>query len=445
MKKFTLVCLSLLVAVGCVFAGPKTQDKNAQVFEISVNATDAKQVAIYDALFKKMVQEYNAAKGTSISLKFVSGQGMDIINTRMSSRDKPDIFSIDSPADVNQFGKDGLLLDLSKYAKRDKWESTLFDWAYSLSQVNGKVMALPYGYEGMVLWYNKDLMAKLGINPDTIDTLDEFENSMKTAANAGYIPVMLGSQNWPWAQEWYLSILFSYTGRDLVKNTVEGKAGYSWNAPQFKKTVELYKSWHDKKYLADGRSFTLTSDDAINAFVNDKALYKVEGTWAPYWIMPLDAAKRAKFGVMLHPAIGTAEKPHLPLAVGGMWCVSSDTKNGELAAYILKSLLNPDIQPQFLENGMDVAPIKLDQSKFKNLDPVVQKMWSLVNDALAKGSFGYTTWAFYPPSTRVYLYEGIVNVLENKTSIDSYLAEMQRLNQKELSDGFKPVLPATKK
>jgi raffinose/stachyose/melibiose transport system substrate-binding protein len=442
MKKFTLICLSILLVAGLAFGAGK---KNAQVFEVSVNTTDAKQVAVYENLFKKLVADYNAAKGTKISLKFVSAQGMDIINTRMSSRDKPDIFTIDSPADVNQFGKDGLLLDLTSYAKRDKWSDSLFDWAYSLSQVNGKVMALPYGYEGMVIWYNKTLMAKLGLNPDKITTLEDFEGAMKAASDAGLIPVMLGSQNWPWAQEWYLSILFSYTGRDLVKNTVEGKSGYSWNSPQFKKTVELYKSWHDKKYLADGRSYILTSDDAINAFVNDKALFKVEGTWAPYWMMPLDAAQRAKFGVMLHPAIGTGEKPHLPLAIGGMWCVSADTQNKDLAAFILKGLLNPDIQPAFLDNGMDIAPIALDSSKFKNLDPVVQKMWTLVNGALANGSFGYATWAFYPPATRVYLYEGIVNVLENKKTVDEYLNEMQRLNQKELKEGFKPVIPAAKK
>jgi len=442
MKKFTMICFAILLVAGAAFGSGK---KDAQSFEVSVNATDANQVAVYENLFKKLVGEYNAANGTSIALKFVSGQGMDIINTRMSSMDKPDIFTIDSPADVNQFGKDGLLLDLSSYANRDGWASSLFDWAYSLSQVNGKVMALPYGYEGMVVWYNKDIMAKLGLNPDSIATLADFEASMAAAQKAGYIPLMLGSQNWPWAQEWYLSILFSYTGRDLVKNTVEGKSGYTWDSPQFKKTVELYKSWHDKKYLADGRSYILTSDDAINAFVGDKALYKIEGTWAPYWMTPLDAAQRAKFGVMLHPAIGTAEKPHLPLAVGGMWCVSSSTKNPDLAAYVLKGLLNPEIQPQFLDNGMDIAPIPLDASKFKTLDPVVQKMWGLVNGALSSGSFGYATWAFYPPATRVYLYEGIVNVLENKLSADDYLTELQRLNQKELSEGFKPVIPAAKK
>jgi hypothetical protein len=86
-------------------------------------------------------------------------------------------------------------------------------------------------------------------------------------------------------------------------------------------------------------------------------------------------------------------------------------------------LLRQDIQDDFLNNGMDVAPIKIDEASFKGLIPTVEQMWKLVNGALAKGSFGYTTWAFYPPETRVYAYEAIVQVLENKLSIDDYLSK----------------------
>jgi raffinose/stachyose/melibiose transport system substrate-binding protein len=390
------------------------------------------------------VDEYNKAKGTDYQLKVSSGQGMDIIKTRMSSKDRPDLFSIDSPADVNQFAKDGLLMDLSKVASKDSWKKTLFGWAYSLSQVDGKVVTLPYGYEGMVIWYNKDIMKKLGLDPAKITDLASYESALKKAADAGYIPIMLGSQNWPWAQEWYLSILYSYTGRSLVKDTIEGKSGSAWNSAPFRKTVGLYKSWHDKGYLADKRSYVLTSDDAINAFVNGKALFKLEGTWAPYWIVPLEASERDKIGVMLHPAIGTAEKPHMPLAVGGMWCVSSTSENGDLAGYILTALLRQGIQKDFLANGMDVAPMKIDESTFSGLTPVVADMWKLVNGALASGRFGYTTWAFYPPETRVYAYEGIVQVLENKLSIEDYLSQMDKLTKKELAAGFKPVIPAAK-
>jgi len=335
-------------------------------------------------------------------------------------------------------------MDLSGVAAKDNWKNTLFGWAYSLSQVNGKVMTLPYGYEGMVIWYNKEIMRQLGLDPAKIVDLASFEGALKKASDAGIIPIMLGSQNWPWAQEWYLSILYSYTGRKLVKDTIEGKSGAAWNSEPFRKTVALYKSWHDKGYLADKRSFVLTSDDAINAFVNGKALFKLEGTWAPYWIVPLDASERDKIGVMLHPAIGGAEKPHLPLAVGGMWCVPSTSENKDLAGYILSALLRQGIQKDFLANGMDVAPMKIDEANFEGLTPVVADMWKLVNGALANGSFGYTTWAFYPPETRVYAYEGVVQVLEGKLSVEDYLSQMDKLTKKELAAGFKPVIPAAK-
>ena len=226
----------------------------------------------------------------------------------------------------------------------------------------------------------------------------------------------------------------------MLKETIEGRD--SWNNAAFKSTVELYKSWHDKGFLADGKSFILTTDDAINAFSNGKALFKLEGTWAPYWILPLDEEVQNDIGVMLHPAVNDREPPHMPLAVGGMWCISADTQHTDLAAFLVSGLLRQEFQGLFLQNGMDVAPMEIDTAQFSGLAPVVESMWSIVNGALAEGSFGYTTWAFIPPETRVYLYEAIVSVLEEDITVDDYLSEMQRLNTKELNAGFIPVIPA---
>ncbi len=440
MKKVLILTLVFVAASGFVFAAGGGEDESGSVIEVASSSTAEGNIAVQRQIFGQLIDEYNAANGTAYEVKFVGNQGMDIINTRMSSNDKPDVFLLDSPADVHQYASDGLLLDLSAYAEADGWKDVLFNWAYDLSKSDGKVVTLPYGYEGMVLWYNKNIMKELNLVPEEIDTLAEYEDALRKAQDAGYIPCMLGSQDWPWAQEWYLSILYSYTGRDLVKAAVEGKA--SWTDPAFRKTVELYKSWHDKGYLADGKSYVLTSDDAINAFSNDKALFKLEGTWAPYWIVPLDQADQDKIGVMLHPAINDVEKPHMPLAVGGMWVVSADTENPDVSAYLLSGLLRQESQDDYLQQGMDIAPMAIEASRFEGLAPVVENMWSIVNGALANGSFGYTTWAFYPPETRVYLYEGIVNVLEENISIDEYLKEMQRLNEKELAGGFLPVLPS---
>jgi raffinose/stachyose/melibiose transport system substrate-binding protein len=448
-----IMLCSTIVLAGCTKSagtpngenGTKDEANNnkgvEQVFEISHVATEANQITTLEGLFNGFVEEYNTANGTNYKLKLTPSQSKDIINTRMSSKDKPDIFLLDSPADVAQYVKDDLLLDLTSYAEKSAWNDTLFDWAYNLSKVNNKVYTLPYGYEGIVIWYNKEIMAELGLDAASMDTREEFENALALAKEKGYTPIMLGAQDWPWAQEWYLSILMSYTGRGLLKDVLEGKNDASWTDDRFTQTINMYKEWHDKGYLADGKSYVLTSDDAINAFTNGKALFKLEGTWAPYWIVPLDKEVKDKIGVMLHPAINDTEKPHVPIAVGGMWCVSKDTKSPELAAFILEKLLSQDIQSSFLETGLDVAPIAIDAAEYDVVDPVVKDMWLMLNDALDKGDYGYTTYAFYPPETRVYIYEGIVNVLEGNTTVKEYLEKVQTLTNKEREAGFLPILP----
>lgn len=442
MKKILLLLTLSLASFTFIFAsGNQESDTENPVIEIASNYTQADQIELTESIYQELVDEYNVKNNTNYQLKYVYGQGMDIINTRMSSSDKPDIFSVDSPTDATRFAKDELLLDLSKYSEKYKWDAKMFNWAYNLAQVDNKVMSVPFGYEGLVIWYDKAIMKELNINPNEIDTLKEFEDSLQKAQQSNYIPIMLGSQDWPWAQEWYLSILYSYTSKELLKETLSGTSPLGWEDPRFKETVELYKKWNDKEFLANGKSFILTSDDAINAFTTNKCLYKLEGTWAPYWILPLSEEEQNNIGVMLHPAINDTETPHLPLAIGQNWCVSADTKNADICAFILNGMMEEKYQADLLNKGVDIAPIKLSNSAFDSLPPTVRNMWNMINKALDNGSYGYATYAFYPPETRVYAYEAIVNVFEGSLSVDDYLNKLQQLTQKELNEGFTPILP----
>src|SRR5574344_2106179 len=176
MKKVMAIMTVLLLSCGLVFA--KKAAKGKQVVEISASYTEEKQVAVCQQIFGELVDQYNKANGTNYQLQLLTGQGMDITNTRMSSADKPDLFSIDSPSDANRYNKDHLLYDLSSYAKKYGWKETMFPWAYNLALSNGKMMSMPFGYEGLLLWYNKSVLQNLGLNPESIKDLASFENAL---------------------------------------------------------------------------------------------------------------------------------------------------------------------------------------------------------------------------------------------------------------------------
>ena len=89
-----LYCLILLTAVSPLFAGGGAEE--APVIEIAHNATNEEQILVFETVFQDMVDRYNAENEADYVLNFVTGQGKDIINTRMSSNDRPDIFSLDS-------------------------------------------------------------------------------------------------------------------------------------------------------------------------------------------------------------------------------------------------------------------------------------------------------------------------------------------------------------
>ena len=441
MKKKALVILLSVLSIFNLMANGQQEDSNSLELEFAIASTEEGIINNLQSIVDELIGEFNEKNGTNHTVWVNGNQKKELLNTRMSSLDKPDIMELDGPADVYQYAIDGLLLDITDMIDKAHWEKEMFSWAYDLSKVNNKIVTLPFGYEGMVLWYNKDIMKELGINPDDLTDLASFENALEKAKQANYIPIMLGSQDWPWAQEWYSSILFSYSDRELLKNVIKNKDGANWNNPKFQETIALYKSWHEKMYLSAGQSFNLTSDDAINAFTNDKALFKLEGTWGSYWIIPLDEESQNKIGVMLHPPINNREAAHFPLAVGCMLCGSADSAAPEAIAYILDGLMREKYQKSFLDLGADIAPIELEPATFDHPVPAIKDMWGIVNQALASGDYGYATWAFYPPQVRLFMYESIVSVLENQMSIEDYLSRMDKIQEDDVANGFIPVIP----
>lgn len=74
----------------------------------------------------------------------------------------PDILDLDGPTDVAEFAKADRVMDLGAYAEKYGWQDMFYDWAYNSSYYNGKLYSLPTAFEGMVMYYNLDVMEEHG-------------------------------------------------------------------------------------------------------------------------------------------------------------------------------------------------------------------------------------------------------------------------------------------
>ncbi len=130
-----------------------------------------------------------ATPSCKVNLQFI--QKADLYTsakTAVRTGQAPDIFWLEP--DEIAFAKSGYLEPLDGYIDLNKLE----DWARRSWTHNGKVYALPLEAYTVELYYNRDLLKKIGVNPPASMQFGqaEFTDMVKKAAAAGITPIASG-------------------------------------------------------------------------------------------------------------------------------------------------------------------------------------------------------------------------------------------------------------
>jgi multiple sugar transport system substrate-binding protein len=81
----------------------------------------------------------------------------------------PDVVGLND-IDVPTFSHENALMNLTKYVNALSYKSSLSPGHLQLATINGQYYGLPYLADLSVLWYNKTLFKKAGLNPDAPPT-----------------------------------------------------------------------------------------------------------------------------------------------------------------------------------------------------------------------------------------------------------------------------------
>lgn len=172
-------------------------------------------------------------------------------------------------------GTAGLVLDY-KQALTDlgAWDQILPAAASTVQSVYGQMVSLPYQYNLEGIWYNKQILSKLGLSePKTFDDL--LANAAKIKA-AGYTPFAIdGKSAWPITRLIGMYI-FRELGPDAMKNVKDGTAKLT--DPDYVKAAAAVQKMAQDGYFGEG----FISNDASaanNAFLTGKAAMKYDGSW----------------------------------------------------------------------------------------------------------------------------------------------------------------------
>lgn len=412
----------------------ETGSKDREKLIISCYLADDSQVAVRE----KYIDEPLKAAFPDVDIEIKMYSDRQSLQVEVAGGGGPDILDLDGPTDVAEFAKAERVLDLGEYAEKYGWKDMFFDWAYNSCFYNDKLYSLPTSFEGMVIYYNMDVMKENGWEKPK--NQEELVELMKKIQEKGIIPISFGNSNYQGAVDWLYSTFTScYGGPEAVKAAMEGNGKFT--DPAIKDSMQLMVDWWQKGWLGDKASQSITNEDMLAFFAEGRSAMMINGTWASNQLLATYPDCNWDSEMMPQKEeIGEI----LPFATGGGYAINANSKNPELAAEVLNYLFTSlDRHYQSInEAGYQPYPLKeFDLAELEGMDEKLLDQYKLLMSAQENKQIGYCSWTFYPSEMRVYMNENTDGLFLDSLTVDDYLTQAQTYIDTAIADNTIPVLP----
>ena len=227
---------------------------------------------------KQMVAAWNAdhpdeqVKGQEIP---AGKSSEEVIGAAITAGNAPCLIYNTAPSAVGQFEKQGGLVDISKISDGASYiEARSGDVAKQYTNTDGDYFQMPWKSNPVVIFYNKDLFKKAGLDPENpkLSTYADFLATSKTLVDSGVVPnAILPAPTSEFFQsqfDFYPLYAAQTGGKQIVednKATFADQDGY--DVADFWATMYKDKLAGQEAYTGD-------------AFADSKAAMAIVGPWA---------------------------------------------------------------------------------------------------------------------------------------------------------------------
>jgi raffinose/stachyose/melibiose transport system substrate-binding protein len=396
-----------------------------------------------DCLVANVVDPYNAQNNGVTVDATLQANNWDATKTAMAGGAGPDVVSTPGPSFAMQLARAGQLAPLDDYAKQFGWYDRFAEGSLDLGMADGKLYSIPAEIETLVLYYNKTLFEQNGWEPPK--TLDELMAVAEEANAAGIIPIANANAEWRPANEWFVGEFLNHSagGPQKVYDALVGKV--DWTDPDFVAAIEALSTMQQKGWFNGGldRYYTGTMDEVGSKLGSGEAAMKIEGTW---FLSNVDqffgeeAGNTNEWGWVPMPSV-TGEAI-FDLGIGNTYSVNANSAHPAETAKFIDYWFSPEAQAAALSQcGIVPAAVDLSDQDLSGVNPGQSEILAALNDAFAKGNYGYTTWTFWPPESETYLIEEIEKVWAGDMTAEEYLQGHQEKFDAEREAGAVPPIP----
>ncbi|SHG86878.1 ABC transporter substrate-binding protein [Streptoalloteichus hindustanus] len=316
-------------------------DVTLVVWDQEVRGGQEKQITALNEAFHR--------RYPNITVRRVARSFADLRDTArlaLTGDDPPDVLQVNNGRqDMGAFVRAGLLRPLTGEAAAYGWESRFPQQVLQLCRYpdagdllgEGRLHGLPQTGELVGIYYNRAILAELGLTPPR--TWAEFDAALATAKRAGRLPIQFGNLDKSTGIHLLGLALHRFVRPEDETALATGRPGASWSTPATEAAARLLVEWVDRGYLPEGFA-GVHSDDSWAAFGRGEGLFHVGGSWL---VPDLSAAMGDNVGFMLPPSSdGTTGRPVVTGGTGLPFAVSARSRHPDAAAAYLDFITSPE-------------------------------------------------------------------------------------------------------
>ena len=277
----------------------------------------------------------------------------------------------------------------------------------------GKQWGMAIGGNLVGLYYNKDLLKKIGASAPA--SFDDLVAAMQKAKDAGITALEVGNLDQAQAGHIASTLMSYYQSPASLNDWINGVSGSDIRTAGNTKALTTLKDWVDKGYISSDAN-GIKEDDGAADFAAGNALFDITGSWRS---TQFDTALGDRGGFMTLPGSSVNKAPATGWFSEG-WTISSKSKNPDIAAAFLNYMYGPSSVDNNIVGGyLPFAPGATTPGKAVAKDVLAN--WYRVSEA--NGNSGYLDSG--TPSMGTTEFPALQSLLAGKKTPTQVLEAMQ--------------------
>ncbi|WP_421724931.1 ABC transporter substrate-binding protein [Bauldia sp.] len=343
--------------------------------------------------FAQIVADFNASQDEVeiVHTGYENTPYETTLKTSFLGGNPADIVIVNAGAVMYQFAEADQLVDLTDFVEERR--DTILPGLESFYRFNGRDYAIPFELNvGNLLYFNTDMLAEHGIDPEQLNTWQGFVDAAQTFKDAGITPIAFGnSEGWPGNHIYNHTMLRllgfeDYTNIFLRTLDPSVNSDVTWTDDVAIRGWEMYKELLDRGFFTAG----YLADDYPTAnalFLNGQAPLFTMGSWFMGTIAD-SGPEDLSWGVIPFPEVEGAPGQQSDLVTAGLVAsISNTSEHPEKAKLFLEYMMSEPAQRIWAERTQKLPPYRMDNSDWAYSEQYRQ-IAGLLGEATAAVPFG---------------------------------------------------------